>query len=78
MGAEATQMSAATAAAAHAICLAGLAAAHSLAGPNALVSDPALTLRLLVVRFGFVPLLTLPLLLPTVVSSDRCFSLLGL
>ncbi|XP_051183485.1 uncharacterized protein [Lolium perenne] len=49
MGAEATQMSAATAAAAHAICLAGLAAAHSLAGPNALVSDPALTLRLLVV-----------------------------
>ncbi|XP_047089302.1 phosphatidylinositol-glycan biosynthesis class F protein-like [Lolium rigidum] len=49
MGAEATQIGAFTAAAAHALCLAGLAVAHSLAGPNALVSDPALALRLLVV-----------------------------
>ncbi|KAM0872134.1 hypothetical protein ACQ4PT_038947 [Festuca glaucescens] len=49
MGAEATQISAFTAAAAHTLCFAGLAVAHSLAGRGALVSDPALALRLLVV-----------------------------
>lgn len=49
MGAEATQISAFAAAAAHALCFAGLAVAHSLAGRGALVSDPALALRLLVV-----------------------------
>lgn len=49
MGAEVAQISAFTAAAAHALCLAGLAAAHSLAGRGALVSDPAHALRLLVV-----------------------------
>lgn len=49
MGAEATQISAFAAAAAHALCFAGLAAAHSFAGRGALISDPALALRLLVV-----------------------------
>ncbi|CAN6302458.1 unnamed protein product, partial [Urochloa humidicola] len=48
-GPEATQISAFTAAGAHALCFAGLAVAHSLAGRGALVSDPALALRLLVV-----------------------------
>ncbi|XP_062216906.1 uncharacterized protein LOC133917003 [Phragmites australis] len=49
MRAEATQASAFTAGAVHVLCFAGLAAAHSLAGRGALVSDPALALRLLVV-----------------------------
>ncbi|KAK3148491.1 hypothetical protein QOZ80_3BG0295710 [Eleusine coracana subsp. coracana] len=49
MRAEATQISAFTAAAAHALCFAGLAAAHFLAGRGALVADPERTLRLLVV-----------------------------
>ncbi|CAM0870169.1 unnamed protein product [Alopecurus aequalis] len=49
MGAEATQISAFAATASHALCFGGLAAAHSLAGRGALVSDPALALRLLVV-----------------------------
>uniref|UniRef100_A0A453J257 Uncharacterized protein n=1 Tax=Aegilops tauschii subsp. strangulata TaxID=200361 RepID=A0A453J257_AEGTS len=49
MGAEVTQVSAFTAVLAHALCLAGLAAAHSLAGRGALLSDPAHALRLLVV-----------------------------
>nr|XP_034572211.1 phosphatidylinositol-glycan biosynthesis class F protein isoform X2 [Setaria viridis] len=49
MRAEATQISAFTTAAAHALCFAGLAVAHSLAGRGVLVSDPALALRLLVV-----------------------------
>lgn len=49
MGAEVAQISAFTAAAAHALCLAGLAAAHFLAGRGALVSDPAHALRHLVV-----------------------------
>ncbi|KAF6998821.1 hypothetical protein CFC21_014908, partial [Triticum aestivum] len=49
MGAEVAQISTFTAVAAHALCLAGLAAAHSLAGRDALVSDPAHALRLLVV-----------------------------
>ncbi|CAN6321621.1 unnamed protein product [Urochloa humidicola] len=48
-GPEVTQIGAFTAAAAHALCFAGLAVAHSLAGRGALVSDPALALRLLVV-----------------------------
>ncbi|AQL09811.1 uncharacterized protein [Zea mays] len=49
MRAEVTQISALTAVAAHVLCSAGLAAAHALAGRGALVSDPALALRLLVV-----------------------------
>nr|CAB3502144.1 unnamed protein product [Digitaria exilis] len=49
MPAQVTQISAVTAAAAHVLCLAGLAAAHALAGRGALVSNPALALRLLVV-----------------------------
>uniref|UniRef100_A0A804LCW5 Uncharacterized protein n=1 Tax=Zea mays TaxID=4577 RepID=A0A804LCW5_MAIZE len=49
MRAEATESSALTAGAAHLLCFAGLAAAHTLAGRGALVSDPALALRLLVV-----------------------------
>ena len=49
MRAESTQISALTAGAAHLLCFAGLAAAHALAGRGALVSDPALALRLLVV-----------------------------
>jgi len=49
MRAESTQISALTAGAAHLLCFAGLAAAHGLAGRGALVSDPALALRLLVV-----------------------------
>ncbi|WVZ55295.1 hypothetical protein U9M48_005971 [Paspalum notatum var. saurae] len=44
-----TQISASTAAAAHALCFAGLAAGHALAGRGALISNPALALRLLVV-----------------------------
>jgi hypothetical protein len=51
MRAEATRISAVAAAAAHALCFAGLAVAHSLAGRGALVSDPALALRLLVVLY---------------------------
>ncbi|XP_051210476.1 uncharacterized protein [Lolium perenne] len=49
MGAEVTQISAFTTAAAHTLCFACLAVAHSLAGRGALVSDPALALRLVVV-----------------------------
>ncbi|PWZ07081.1 Phosphatidylinositol-glycan biosynthesis class F protein [Zea mays] len=49
MRAEVTQISALTAVAAHVLCSAGLAAAHALAGRGALVSDPALALRLLMV-----------------------------
>ncbi|KAL6907399.1 hypothetical protein ACP4OV_002438 [Aristida adscensionis] len=49
MRAEGTQISARTAAAAHALCFAGLAVAHYLSGRGALVSDPAAALRLLVV-----------------------------
>ncbi|KAK3150360.1 hypothetical protein QOZ80_3AG0232240 [Eleusine coracana subsp. coracana] len=49
MRAGATQISTFTAAAAHALCFAGLAAAHFLAGRGALVADPERTLRLLVV-----------------------------
>lgn len=49
MSAGVTQTSALTAAAAHALCFAGLAAAYALAGRGALLSDPALALRLLVV-----------------------------
>ncbi|KAJ1298971.1 hypothetical protein BS78_01G495300 [Paspalum vaginatum] len=49
MRAEVTQISALTAAAAHALCFAGLAAGHALAGRGALISNPALALRLLVV-----------------------------
>ncbi|EER95583.1 hypothetical protein BDA96_01G555400 [Sorghum bicolor] len=49
MRAEFSQISALTAAAAHVLCFAGLAAAHALAGRGALVSDPALALRLVVV-----------------------------
>ncbi|KAM3316125.1 hypothetical protein ACQJBY_034319 [Aegilops geniculata] len=49
MGAQVAQISALAAVAAHALCLAGLAAAHTLAGRGALVSDPAHALRLLVV-----------------------------
>lgn len=49
MRAQATQISAVTAAAAHVLCLAGLAAAHALAGRGALVSNPELALRLFVV-----------------------------
>ncbi|KAI4995344.1 hypothetical protein ZWY2020_035247 [Hordeum vulgare] len=49
MGAEVAQIGAFTAVAAHALCLSGLAAAHSLAGRGALVSDPAHALRLVVV-----------------------------
>ncbi|TVU48529.1 hypothetical protein EJB05_08167 [Eragrostis curvula] len=49
MRAEGTQISASTAAAAHALCFAGLAAAHFLTGRGALVSDPERALRLLVV-----------------------------
>ena len=49
MRASVTEISAFTAAAAHVLCFAGLAAAHSLAGRGALVSDPARALRLLVV-----------------------------
>ncbi|KAM0900428.1 hypothetical protein ACQ4PT_020643 [Festuca glaucescens] len=48
MGAEATQISAFTTAAAHTVCFVGLAVAHSLAGRGVLVSDPTLALRLLV------------------------------
>nr|CAB3497196.1 unnamed protein product [Digitaria exilis] len=49
MRAQVSQISAVTAAAAHVLCLAGLAAAHALAGHGALVSNPPLSLRLLVV-----------------------------
>ncbi|XP_006649325.1 phosphatidylinositol-glycan biosynthesis class F protein [Oryza brachyantha] len=49
MGDEATQVSAFSAGVAHALCFAGLAAAHYLSGRGALVSDPAHALRLLVV-----------------------------
>jgi phosphatidylinositol glycan class F len=49
MRASVTEISAFTAAAAHVLCFAGLAVAHSLAGPGAPVSDPARALRLLVV-----------------------------
>jgi phosphatidylinositol glycan class F len=73
MGAEVTQISAFTTAAAHTLCFACLAVAHSLAGRGALVSDPALALRLVVVRF--VPLLTLPLL-PTYLLTQRADSFL--
>uniref|UniRef100_A0A0D9VP24 Uncharacterized protein n=1 Tax=Leersia perrieri TaxID=77586 RepID=A0A0D9VP24_9ORYZ len=48
MGDENTQVSAIGAAAAHAICFAGIAAAHYFSGRGALVSDPVHTLRLLV------------------------------
>lgn len=73
MGAEVTQISAFTAAAAHALCLAGLAASHFLAGRGALVSDPAHALRLLVVRS--LPLFPPRHLLPRILSSDTgvCF-----
>ncbi|KAL6649135.1 hypothetical protein ACP70R_013359 [Stipagrostis hirtigluma subsp. patula] len=49
MRSEATQISVFAAAAAHALCFVGLAVAHCLSGSGALVSDPALALRLLVV-----------------------------
>ena len=69
MGAEVTQLSAFAAASAHALCFAGLAVAHSLAGRGALVSDPALALRLLVV--GFLLLLTLSPLMAEISRIHR-------
>jgi hypothetical protein len=77
MRADATQISAFTAAAVHALCFAGLAAAHFLAGRGALVSDPERALRLLVVfstslsRALNLPLLPAYLRLPRpTISSD--------
>lgn len=55
MRAEATRISAFTAAAAHALCFAGLAAAYFLAGRGALVTEPESALRLLVVLLTSFP-----------------------
>uniref|UniRef100_A0A0D3FDC1 Uncharacterized protein n=1 Tax=Oryza barthii TaxID=65489 RepID=A0A0D3FDC1_9ORYZ len=49
MGDEATQVSASSAVAVHALCFAGIVAAHQLSGRGMLVSNPAYALRLLVV-----------------------------